>query len=74
MVTRKCRVRRRGPYGPSEPWLLAMTQFWDNKASLLFILPLETKVSTGSSVGPAELQTVFDPKAAMAGFEILRPQ
>jgi hypothetical protein len=27
-----------------------------------------------TSVGPAVLQTVFDPKAAMAGFEILRLQ
>eukprot|EP01047_Picozoa_sp_COSAG01_P011483 COSAG01_NODE_503_length_16167_cov_10.407230_18_plen_80_part_00 len=26
------------------------------------------------SVGPADLQTVFDPKAAMAAFEILRLQ
>jgi hypothetical protein len=25
-------------------------------------------------VGPAELQPVFDPKGAMAPFEILRPQ
>jgi hypothetical protein len=25
-------------------------------------------------VGPADLQTVFDPKAAMAAFEILRLQ
>ena len=38
MVTRKCRVRRRGPYGPSEPWLLAMTQVWDNKASLAYYI------------------------------------
>ena len=30
--------------------------------------------SVRSSVGPADLQTVFDPKAAMAGFEILRLQ
>eukprot|EP01047_Picozoa_sp_COSAG01_P025483 COSAG01_NODE_1612_length_9735_cov_74.461810_4_plen_91_part_00 len=27
-----------------------------------------------TSVGPADLQTVFDPKAAMAAFEILRLQ
>eukprot|EP01048_Picozoa_sp_COSAG05_P024585 COSAG05_NODE_5847_length_1074_cov_0.609231_2_plen_50_part_01 len=27
-----------------------------------------------SSVGPAELQTVFDPKGPMGHFEILRPQ
>eukprot|EP01047_Picozoa_sp_COSAG01_P104272 COSAG01_NODE_33614_length_561_cov_1.341991_1_plen_69_part_10 len=26
------------------------------------------------SVGPAELQTVFDPKGPMGPFEILRPQ
>jgi hypothetical protein len=35
---------------------------------------LVTPVLYSYSVGPADMQTVFDPKAAMAGFGILRLQ
>jgi hypothetical protein len=36
--------------------------------------PKGSSVRARTSVGPAVLQTVFDPKAAMAGFGLLRLQ
>jgi hypothetical protein len=38
------------------------------------IQPFVLYIGTVSVVGPADLQTVFDPKADMSGFEILRLQ